>query len=151
MIKSDISGMAETNTAWQHYHLRADYNQKARKHFIMVRTAFSSPTHKIDPISEHKSFQAGGTITMATCNLVPLSHGPTLLDPTGLGRWSGLHFRGKAHRVFTVLTVYRVCGNSINSASLGSSFAREYEHFRQQGAKSPRPRKILLQDLASFI
>ena len=30
-IKSDISGMAETNTAWQHYHLRTDFKDNSEK------------------------------------------------------------------------------------------------------------------------
>ena len=83
--------------------------------------------------------------------MVTLSYGQSFSDPTGLGRWSGLHFRGKDNKKFTTITAYRVCTSSINSASLGSSFAREYEYFKAQGIPSPRPRKLFLTDLATAI
>jgi hypothetical protein len=45
-----------------------------------------------------------------------------------------------------------VCSGSIQSAPIGSAFAREYEYLRnQKGISSPRPRKLFLQDLAKEI
>ena len=151
MIDSDISGLAETNTAWQHFHLQADFKKRTQKHFAMTKIAFSSPSSAIDPIPENESYHPGGTVTLAIKKMVPLSHGPSFGDPTGLGRWSGMHFRGKDNRIFTVITAYRVCSGSIQTAPLGSAFAREYEYIREHGEISPRPRKTFLSDLATFI
>jgi hypothetical protein len=72
-------------------------------------------------------------------------------DPTGLGRWSSLSFRGKDERFLTIFTAYRVCKGSIQSSPIGSAFSREYEHHRGKGIKNPQPRKILLTDLTQAI
>ena len=42
-IGADIIGMAETNTAWQHPYLRFLFNSRARKHYSLIKTNFSSP------------------------------------------------------------------------------------------------------------
>ena len=150
-IDADITGMAETNSAWQHHHLKSKFKASIQKHFPMTKIAYSSPSNEIDPMPEKESYQAGGTVTFTIRKMVTLSHGQPIIDPTGLGRWSGLHFRGKDNKKFTTITAYRVCTSSINSAPIGSSFAREYEYFKAQGITSPRPRKIFLTDLANTI
>ena len=150
-IGADIVGMAETNTAWQHRHLRQAFRAKLQRHHRISKVTFSSPTQAIDPVPEKESFQAGGTITFASSILVPMVQGEPIIDPSGLGRWSGLTFRGKNNSHLSVITAYRVCKSSIQTAPLGSSFAREYEHHRSQGVKSPQPRKQLLNDLTTTI
>lgn len=100
---------------------------------------------------DNESYQAGGTLTFATQKMMTFSFGQPFSDPMGLGRWSGLHFRGKPNKQFTTITACRVCAGSFRSAQLGSSFAREYEHFKGQGIASPRPRKLFLTDLAQDI
>ena len=103
-------------------------------------------------MQENESYQPGGTITFATKKMATLAHRQAFIDTTGLGRWSGLHFRGKENRIFTTITAYRVCTGSIQSVPIRSSFAREYEYFKAQGIASPRPRKIFrLYDLAQVI
>ena len=59
MIGPDICGMAETNTAWQHFHLRSAFKQSSNRHFPLTKEAYSSPSHEVDPILERTSFQAG--------------------------------------------------------------------------------------------
>lgn len=49
---------------------------------------------------ENESYEPGGRITFATKKMVPISHGSQVVDATGLGRWSGLHFRGKENKMF---------------------------------------------------
>ena len=150
-LGADIIGMAETNTAWQHHHLRQLFNTRAHQHYQMAKTSFSSPSVEIDPIPERETFQSGGTITLSTRDLVPMALGTDISDQTGLGRWSGQTFRGKGNKTLSVITGYRVCTGSIVSSSIGSAFSREYEHHRTQGTTSPRPRKIFLKDLGEII
>lgn len=120
----------------------------------MSKIAYSVPSVEVDQVPEtDETFQAGGTVIFATGKMVPISYGNALQDPTGLGRWrwSGLTFRGKENTKLSVITAYRVCAGSIQSAPIGSSFAREYEHHRHLGKTSPRPRKLFLIDLEAAV
>lgn len=150
-IGADIIGMAETNTAWSHYHLRQSLHQQSRKQYQQHKISFSFPIPDIDPVPETETFQAGGTLTMALNSMVPMAFGESHQDPTGLGRWSSLTFRGQDERFLTVFTAYRVCKGSIQSSPIGSAFSREYEHHRGLGIKNPQPRKLLLNDLTNAI
>ena len=151
-IGADIIGMAETNTAWQHHHLRTLFSSRAGKHFGTAKVSFGFPTEAIDAVPEKETFQSGGSITMSTRTLVPMSHGEHILDPTGLGRWCGHTLRGKANTFLSIITAYRVCTGSISTSPVGSAFNREYEHLRRsQNLTAPRPRKIMITDLISAI
>ena len=94
-IGADMIGMAETDTAWQHAHLRFSFISRARKHYPLNKTVFSSPSGEVDLIPEKETFQSGGTITMTTGDYVPMVYGEAAADPTGLGRWSSQTLRGK--------------------------------------------------------
>jgi hypothetical protein len=127
----DIFGLAETNTCWSHNHLRTDFQQLSRKHFRQNRISFGSPSQEIDKCPERSFYQAGGSITMATGKTASFSSGEVLTDPSGLGRWSGMTFAGKASTMLSILTAYRACSGSIKSSALGSTFIREYEYLRE--------------------
>ena len=100
---------------------------------------------------DNESFQAGGTLTLATNHLVSMATGDKHTDKTGLGRWSAISFRGKEEKIFTVLTAYRVCKGNIQSSSVGSAYSREHIYHRNNDNKSPQPRKIFLQDITQTI
>ena len=151
-LGANIIGMAETNTSWQHPHLRYLFSSRARKHYHLIKATFSSPTSEIDPVPEKETFQSGGTITLTTGDYVPMIFGEDPEDNTGLGRWSSQTLRGKNNKIFTAITGYRVCSGSISTSSIGSAFSREYEYHRtQRNVKSPRPRKLFLSDLQAYI
>ncbi|KAI2499371.1 hypothetical protein MHU86_15083 [Fragilaria crotonensis] len=144
---ADIIGMAETNSAWSHHHLRNALHQQARKQYEQHKLSLSSPSQDIDPVPEKETFQAGGTLTMVTNSPVPMAFGEPHHDPTGLGRWSSLSFRGKDERFLTIFTAYRVCKGSIQSSPIGSAFSREYEHHRGKGIKTHNRAKSFSQIL----
>ena len=150
-LGADIIGMAETNTAWQHPHLRFHFTACARRHYPLMKAAFSSPTKEVDPIPEKETFQSGGTTMLTTADLVPMVFGANDNDPTGLGRWSSQTVRGKNQKMFTAITGYRVSKGTISAKRVGSAFSREYEHHRTCNIKSPQPRKIFLNDLKTYI
>ena len=147
----DIFGIAETNTCWSHPHLMSDFRQHARKYYTQNRLAFSSPSPDIDPCGLRETYQAGGSITASTGRTASFSTGDPLLDPSGLGRWSGLTFQGKDQTRVSIITAYRTCTGNIKTSSMGSTFVREYEFFRSQGVKAPNPRQQFFHDLSSFI
>jgi hypothetical protein len=143
--------MAETNSAWDHFHLRHTFHTSARKQFHLHKVSFSSPSAVIDPIPDTESFQSGGTLTLATNNLVPMALGETHNDPSGLGRWSSITLRVKEDRIFTIITAYRVCKGNIQSSPVGSSFRIEYVHHKQNGHLNPQPRKLFLNAITHTI
>jgi hypothetical protein len=147
----DIFGLAETNTCWNHTHLRSDFQNLSRKHFRQNRIAYGSPSASVDKCLERESYQAGGCITMATGTTVSFSSGAVLQDPSGLGRWSGLTFQGKAATKLSIITAYRTCSGCIKTAPLGSTFTREYEYHKSMGIKNPHPRKLFFSDLELFL
>jgi hypothetical protein len=71
-IDSNITGMAETNTAWAHPHLRSAFTSRAKGHLTMsCWVSFSSPSSEIDPMPETESYQAGGATTFTSSNMAP--------------------------------------------------------------------------------
>jgi hypothetical protein len=52
-----------------------------------------------------------------------------LEDASGLGRWSSASFSGRGGKILHVITAYRTCNGSIQTAPIGSTFLREYDFF----------------------
>lgn len=102
----DIFGMAETNSGWQHTHLRSSFTQCVRRQFQYGKTVFGSPTYAIDPLKGDDTFQAGGVLQVAHGAVTTSVFGPPIQDPTGLGRWSGFTLIGKAGQKFSIITGY---------------------------------------------
>jgi hypothetical protein len=138
-LQVDFAGMSETNTAWQHQHLRHNFINRARKAGDgLAKTSFGSPSSTIDPIPPNESFQAGGTLTLCLGHWTTTVFGKDIQDPSGLGRWSGLSIRGKYNNTLSLVTAYRTCSGSRQTASLGSTFHRETEFFLNQQRDTAR-------------
>ena len=58
---------------------------------------------------------------------------------------------GSEGKKVSVITAYRVCSGSPQTAPIGSSFLREYEYFREHGYTSLNPRRLFLTDLQKVI
>ena len=149
----DICGMSETNTPWQHHYLRQEFTNRARRHRHMVKIAFGSPDPTVDSVvPATETFQTDGSLTIAMNTTVTILAPGDIKDNTGLGRWSGLTLRGKQNRYLTVVTAYCRCGGTINTANIGGTFSREYEHFRMKGYRQPNPaRQQFFVDLQEVI
>jgi hypothetical protein len=153
-LQVDIAGLAETNTAWQHPFLCHEFTTRARKAGDgMSKTIFGSPSSTVDLIPPHETFQAGGTLTLCLGGWTTALYGPGTTDPTGLGRWSGLTLRGKNDNILNVITAYRTCTGSRQTASLGSTFHREAEYYRANTTSTQcrNPRKRFLNELQDVI
>ena len=148
----DIAGFSETNTAWQHNHLRYDFNSRARKAGNgLSKTSFSSPSQKVDHIPPNETFQAGSTLTTCLGQWTTALYGDDIQDLSGLGRWSGLTIRGKHDNTLSIVTAYRTCSGNRQSAPLGSTYHREAEYFRDRPGICRNPRKRFLTDLGTQI
>ena len=88
---------------------------------------------------------------MATGGIVSYLHGPSIIDASGLGRWSGFSIRGSNSQYLSIITAYRTCTGSIWQAKVGSTFHWEYKHFCSTGISGPCPRTLFLQDLKTQI
>lgn len=86
-LNVDITGLAETNSAWPHTHLQSVHNE-----FGNHRVRFGHPSLTIDAPHANESYQPGGSLALATGGLSSHLHGPSIVDPSGLGWWSGLTF-----------------------------------------------------------
>jgi hypothetical protein len=109
---------------------------------------FGSPSRAVDSVPTTDTFQAGGSITATLGPWTTAAFGPESADPTGLGRWSGIHIRGRHNNILSIITGYRCCGGSILTAPLGSTFHREYEYIRNnKGNTHPNPRLQFIIDI----
>ena len=127
-LQIDIAGLSETNTAWQHQHLRYSFSSRARKAGDgMAKTSFGSPAKTIEDIPPKETFQAGGSITTCLGSWTTTIFGDDIQDKSGLGRWSGFSIRGKKDNILSIMTAYRTCAGSRTTAPLGSTFHRETE------------------------
>jgi hypothetical protein len=84
-IAVDIAGLSETNTAWQHAHIRNDFKQRANRHYRQSNISFGTISKDIDELPAKESFQAGGSITMTLGDWTTSVYGPPIHDSTGLG------------------------------------------------------------------
>ena len=144
-------GLSETNTCWSHHHLASDFRLATQKFYRQSKIVFGSVHPSIDHCLQHESFQSGGNVTAVLGSLSSRVDGPNIVDPTGLGRWCGVTLEGSALKKISIITAYRVCKGSPQSAPLGSSFLREYEFFRTSTAKSINPRRQFLHDLQQTV
>ena len=122
-----------------------------KKHYQISKTVFGSIDHNIDPIHSNDKYQAGGTITLIQGKWTTTAHNKEIVDPTGLGRWTGVTVTGTQSRALSIIMGYRTCKGNINSSGLGTTFHREYAYYREKGIKMPNPRKAYLNDLEAAI
>ena len=147
----NIFGLSETNTCWTHHHLTSDYRMALRRYSRQSKTVFGTISSSIDPCSQAETFQSGGNLTSIIGSCVARVRGSEIRDQTGLGRWNGVTLDGSDGKLVSILTAYRVCAGSPQSAPLGSAFLREYEYFRENNYTSLNPRRLFLTDLQKVI
>ena len=146
-LSVDVLGLSETNTCWSHHHLTSDFRSATQKFYRQSKITFGMVSPTIDHCLQSESFQSGGNVTAVLGSLSSRVSGSSIHDFTGLGRWSGVTLEGANSRKLSIITAYRVCKGSPQSAPLGSSFLREYEYFREQSFHSVNPRRQFLVDL----
>ena len=114
-------------------------------HFGMARSSFSNSLLPPGPSALRSGYQPGGTLTATTGKWVTRSTGKPIVDPSGLGRWSGLSFLGKRGRRFAVITAYR----SPRQQTTGGYglFDQQHSLLLSKGIAKPNVRKQFIQDI----
>ena len=119
-----------------------------RSHFVSARSAFSSSSL---PKDSHppSGYQPGGTFMASTGRWVTRSMGKPLLDPTGLGRWSGLRYLGRGGKRLAIITAYR---SPRQQPSGGFGFYdQQHSMLLSQGVKNPNVRKQFITDMCHCV
>ena len=150
-LSVDVMGLSETNTCWSHHHLSSDFRSAVHKFYRQSKVAFGAVSPSIDNCLHSETFQSGGSLTAVLGSFTSRIEGSNFCDATGLGRWSGITLGGHDSKKLSIMTAYRVCKGSPQTSSLGSSFLREYEYFRETLHSPINPRQQFLSDLQSTI
>jgi hypothetical protein len=132
--------------------VRQSLQRPIGKHFCTSRSAFSSST--LPPDSARLSgstsgYQPGGTFMTTTDRWATRSTGTPLVDPSGLGRWSGLCYLGKRGKLLAIITAYR-SPRQQPSGGFGF-FDQQHSLLLSQGVSKPNVRKQFITDLVTFV
>ncbi|KAI2513931.1 hypothetical protein MHU86_315 [Fragilaria crotonensis] len=118
-------------------------------HFHSARSACSSSTLPETYTSGSSGYQPGGTFMATTGRWSSCSTGIPLVDPSGLGRWSGLCYLGKRGKRLAILTAYR----SPRQQPTGGFgfFDQQHSLLLSQGVSNPNVRKQFIIDIILFV
>ena len=120
-----------------------------RSHFSTMRCAFSSSDISSVSTTSRSMYQPGGTYMATTGKWATRSTGKPLVDPLGLGCWSGLTFLGKNGKRLSVITAYQ----SPRQQPTGGFgfFDQQHALLLSKGVKKPNVRKQFVSDIVRFI
>ena len=130
-------------------HLRQKLKGPLRSYFTAYKSAFSSSVLPRDSSLPQSGYQPGGTFMTTTNTWATRSIGSQLLDPSGLGRWSGLSYLGKKGKRIAILTAYRSPRQQPNGGF--GFFDQQYSLLLSKGVKKPNVRRQFIVDLCIFI
>jgi hypothetical protein len=117
-----------------------------QQHFQSARMAFSSSTVSCEHDSAYKP---GGTLTATTDKWTSRSTGKPLVDPSGLGRWSGISFLGKQGKRLSILTAYHSPRQQLQSGF--GFYDQQYALLLASGVAKPNARTQFIRDIIKFI
>ena len=141
---------ADPGLDFSQFHIRQKVQHPLRSYFTAAKSAFSSsrlPT--ADSSSTSGGYQPGGTFMATTNQWATRSIGTPLVDPKGLGCWSGISYLGKQGKRLAILTAYR----SPRQQSKGGFgfFDQQNALLLSQGVKKPNVRRQFIVDICTFI
>ena len=118
-------------------------------HFGAHRSACSHSQIPPGPTALRSGYQPGGTFTATTGKWVTRSTGKPIIDPSGMGRWSGLRFLGKRGKRLAIITGYR---SPRQQPSGGYGFYdQQHAMLLSQGVTKPNVRKQFIHDIIAAI
>ena len=99
---------ADPGLDFSQFPIQRNVKSPLRSYFSVARSAFSPCVLPREFLTEPSSgYQPGDTLMVTTNRWATRSIGTQLLDPTGVGRWSGLSYLGKRVKRLTLFTAYR--------------------------------------------
>lgn len=144
LSKVDIVNVAQTSLNWQLLNTRNTMHELIRPQFPIYKLYTSRNKHR-----STARVVPGGTAQIVvgdwTSRVVEKLH-----DPRSLGRWCGIKLRLKHNRYLYVITVYRVCAQSITQVGPETAFGQQAGMLAMEGITA-NPRKQLITDLTHHI
>jgi hypothetical protein len=137
--------LTETNNNWKSGLVRENFRNAVNTIWAPCRFQTSTSDWNTNSI-----YKPGGTVTMATGRW----SGRTSIsgeDPWGMGRFSYVGTKGQSGAKLLLITLYRVCVNTIKSAGAKTVFQQEWNLLRNKGVEKPKPRDQVVDDLITFI
>jgi hypothetical protein len=113
-LKVDTISWADPSLDLNDPRVLANFKQQTRRRFTHAKTDVSCSSV---PCDRDSSFKPGGTITSTFGKWSSRCTSKTLIDPRGLGRWSGLTFQGKNGGHLSVITGYRSPRQTVKQTS----------------------------------
>ncbi len=143
--KMDVMGFAEINKNWDKIEENHQWRQRTRHWWEAAKTSMSFNSNDCSS----SDFQPGGTIVTAI-NRAAHRVRKVGRDKSGLGRWSWLRFRGKNNITMVIISAYRPCKPSRQSAGTNTTYAQHIRYLDAMG-DDRNPRQAFLEDLAEEI
>ena len=95
---------ADPSLDFQQPQCQSKVRKPVQQYFQSARIAFSSSDV---PCECDSAYKLDGTLTATTDKWTSRSTGKPLVNPSGLGRWSGISFLGKQGKRLSIITAYR--------------------------------------------
>ena len=140
--KFDVIAVNENNVNWSKLPPDQSYQYLLRGTWDLCKSVFSHNTNDISI----NTIQPGGTGIIATNKMASrfLKQGR---DPSGLGRWTWMQFRGRDKQELVVVSVYRPCNpNDDKGVSVRATYRQHKDLFGNIG-RLECPRNALFTDL----
>jgi hypothetical protein len=142
--------LSESNVNWNLTYLQNKVSNTVRN--IWETSALQHSQHP-EPYL-HQS-QRGGTLQIITDRWVSRIQSKGM-DPYGLGRWSYMILQGKGDRSVAIITAYRSCKSTFDSAGDTTSYMQQYRSLLQYNTSfgrrsTPDPHRQFVLDLQAWI
>ena len=142
--KFDLLGMSEINRNWSQIGADDGWRPRTRSWWEAAKSVVSYNVRDCN----QSSFQPGGNI-LQSINRITHKAKQAGTDPSGLGRWSWLRFRGSHEVSVMTICAYRPCKPS-TSTGINTTFSQHIRYLDDIGDERD-PRQALLDDLGKFI
>jgi hypothetical protein len=142
---ADVIGIAEHNCNFSKLPPQDQWHERVQEWWESSKSSISSNKH--DHSESH--YLPGGTITVAinkTSHRVQPQSSPN--DPSGMGRWSSILFRGSQGIQLRVITAYRVCKQQ--NPGPNTSASQQHRYMLLQGDER-HAREAIFDDLSVAI
>ena len=140
----DVIGMSEINRNWNMLDSESGWRARTRTWWEASKAVVA---HNYKDCNT-SSFQPGGNIVQCMGKVTHEVIGSGW-DPTGLGRWSWLRFRGKHEVTLMMICAYRPCRPS-RATGVNTTYSQHLRYF-DDNDDDRDPRQAILEDLGKFI
>jgi len=115
------------------------------RNIMPIHTAYFG-YNKTEPKPSQEKVQWGGTGIFAMQRTIPKIIDNDV-DPSGLGRWTWIKLQGKQGHHVRIISAYRPCTASKQSAG-NTVYEQHKRHFIRSGTPDREPRQAFLEDIA---